>query len=139
MTDRETFKQILTDHHFSVTKTRLQIFELIKNSDHPLTLPEMAKRLPKINKSSVYRNLEVFKQAEIVKEIWQSWKPKYELAEPFVEHHHHLFCKKCHKAIVIDHQKIEEIFENLTKEHHFKISSHIVEGEGLCQDCQRNS
>ncbi|QWQ31696.1 transcriptional repressor [Candidatus Minimicrobia vallesae] len=69
-----------------------------ENSDVPLTVGDIAKNCKNINRASIYRTLLMFDNLNIINTITIGWKNYYELAEPFIPHHHHLYCINCQNA-----------------------------------------
>lgn len=51
------------------------------------------------------------------------------------EHHHHLVCRRCGRAVDIDTPDIESWAKALAGEHGFKETEHVVEISGVCGDC----
>ena len=78
------------------TDNRRQLVTVLAQGQAPLTIPEILERCPELAQSSAYRNLSVLERAGVVQRIVTSdeWA-RYELAEAFTEHHHHLICAAC--------------------------------------------
>ena len=78
------------------TENRRELVELLASGGAPLTIPEVLKARPDLAQSSVYRNLSILERAGVVHRIVTNdeWA-RYELAEEFGEHHHHLICSTC--------------------------------------------
>ena len=58
----------------------------------------------------------------------------YRLCE-LQEHHHHLVCRSCGKAVEIDSPDIEEWARETAKRHRFRSVVHTAELYGLCSRC----
>jgi Fe2+ or Zn2+ uptake regulation protein len=78
------------------TDNRRQLVQVLAGAGTPLTIPEIIRHQPDLAQSSVYRNLSVLERAGVVQRVMTSdeWA-RYELAESFTEHHHHLICVSC--------------------------------------------
>lgn len=51
------------------------------------------------------------------------------------EHHHHLVCRSCGKAVEIDSPDIEEWARATARRHRFRAVVHTAEIYGLCSRC----
>jgi len=51
------------------------------------------------------------------------------------EHHHHLVCRRCGRAVEIEGPAVETWAQRVADEHGFTELSHTVEIFGLCQVC----
>jgi Fur family transcriptional regulator, ferric uptake regulator len=117
------------------TKPRTQIFDTLKSLNRPMSIMDIVNACPGIDKVSVYRTIELFVELRIVSTIPHGWKHVYELAAPFIPHHHHLICEKCGNLTEIHSDRLESIITSLTDEHGFKTSGHHFEITGLCREC----
>lgn len=132
MTLSETFEQ----HGFRLTKPRQQIFDILKNSEIPLTVGDIAKNCKNINRTSIYRTLIIFDRLKIINTIYIGWKNYYELAEPFIPHHHHLYCINCQNAEPIQPKELEKLVDYIGKKYNFIVTKHHFELEGICEKCR---
>ncbi|MFW6389802.1 MAG: Fur family transcriptional regulator, partial [Halanaerobiales bacterium] len=93
----KTLNNMLSDNNLKVTNQRLNILKELYEADKPLTASEIGKRLKEKNNtvrlSTIYRNLNKFKEAGILKKLnFADLEKKYELN---MDHHQHLICIKC--------------------------------------------
>jgi Fur family ferric uptake transcriptional regulator len=51
------------------------------------------------------------------------------------DHHHHLVCRSCGKAVEVEGPAVEKWAEAIAKEHGFVDIGHTVEIFGTCADC----
>ncbi|MEV8537024.1 transcriptional repressor [Streptomyces sp. NPDC051211] len=51
------------------------------------------------------------------------------------EHHHHLVCRKCGKAVEVEGPAVEKWAESIASEHGYVNVAHTVEIFGTCADC----
>ncbi|WBB59450.1 Fur family transcriptional regulator [Streptomyces sp. WMMC500] len=51
------------------------------------------------------------------------------------EHHHHLVCRVCGKAVEVDGPAVERWAESVASEHGFVDVAHTVEVFGTCAEC----
>ncbi len=53
------------------------------------------------------------------------------------EHHHHLVCEDCGRAVEVGPPG-EDWIRNVAQANDFTVTSHVLEIFGLCSDCSRN-
>ena len=128
--------EIFERHNLRLTKPRQQVFDILQNSDVPLTIGDIAKNCKNINRTSIYRTLLMFDNLNIVNTIAIGWKNYYELAEPFTPHPHHLYCINCQNAEPIQSQELEKLIDLIGKKHNFIVTKHHFELEGICEKCR---
>jgi len=132
--DKE-LSNIFNDTGHRLTQPRMAVFNFIKSSDLPLSIADIVRLNPAMDKVSIYRTISLFKKLHIVVAVNNGWKQLYELASPFNPHHHHLVCTKCGKLTEIHSKKLESMVEELTSENDFHPVSHHFEINGLCSNC----
>ena len=128
--------EIFERHNLRLTKPRQQVFDILRNSDVPLTVSDIAKNCKNINRASIYRTLLIFDNLSIINTITIGWKNYYELAEPVIPHHHHLYCINCQNAEPIQSQELEKLIDFVGKKHNFIVTKHHFELEGICEKCR---
>lgn len=131
----EAFKNTLISNGYRITRPRLEVYELIKKHDRPMSIAELCKLSDGIDRTSVYRVLQLFRELTIVVSVPFGWKQKYELADPFAPHHHHMYCESCGAIKAVDSEKIEQLVEQLARSEGFTPESHHFEIKGKCQAC----
>ena len=120
---------LLKNHNLKITNSRLKILNLINSLDINATKKNIILK-SNIDKSTVYRILEVFlKENVIEKNLNYNNDIYYSIME---EHAHYIKCIKCHKREKIDICPIP----NLEKTG-FKIISHKIEIDGICANCSK--
>jgi Fe2+ or Zn2+ uptake regulation protein len=132
------FQDMLNESGHHVTKPRTELFQLLDHPE-PLSMRELlAKANDKIDRVSVYRNIELFESLGIVKRVHIGWKYKLELTDDFISHHHHLSCLRCAKVIDIEDEKhLDEFIKQISTKFNFKVIKHQFELEGYCRDCKK--
>lgn len=127
------------------TPNRRELVRLLGETPDPLTIPEILEHRPDLASSSVYRNLAVLERAGVVQRIVTSdeWA-RYELAEEFTEHHHHLICSGC--GIVRDftvspdlESFIDAALVDIARRAGFQVEHHTLDLVGLCLQCAADS
>lgn len=131
----ETFKAILKASGLSVTQPRLAVFKALLGQE-PLSMHELAERVGKVDRASVYRAVELFENLGVIHRVSIGWKYKLELTDKFAEHHHHLTCTNCGRTTPINETELEALITKLAASHGFSPLSHQIEIQGLCRDCR---
>lgn len=138
--DLTTFKRILSENNYRVTKARQSTFAILLSPEPQSIRQILIKTKGKVDRVSVYRSIEVFEKLGIVHRVNMGWKYKLELGDQFMSHHHHLTCLNCGKVIDIgDEKHIDEFIRQVTKEFDFTVRRHQFEIDGICQACSKKS
>lgn len=121
-----------------VTKQRKAIQECLERFNTFLSIQEIHAELAKTNQnvglSTVYRVIgEMHESAEVDLVQSNSGEALYRLCS--VNHHHHLVCTECGKAVEVIDDELEAWARKVAKENKFKLSNHFVELNGVCADC----
>lgn len=131
----DNFKELLLKSGNRVTQPRLALYRLLKEQSSPLSLAQINKKASAIERTSIYRTLQLFQDLHIVNVIPHGWKQRYELADPFMPHHHHIICEWCGGVTEIASDKIETLVETISNEEGFKARLHHFEIRGTCGAC----
>lgn len=132
--------ELLQRHSLRVTSARKAVFATLQCADKPLYIRQIIDACSSTNRTSIYRTLELFISLGIISKIQTGWKARYELAEPFKPHHHHLQCGTCGEVIAITSPALERQIGAFAMAHEYKLISHHIELHGTCSSCsQRNS
>ena len=135
----QNFLDQLTTAGHRITAVRRLIIDLLNQSKKPATALELqnivTKKLRPVNKTTIYRELELLLANKIIIEInFGDNKKRYEIAG--LPHHHHLVCSNCDRVEdVFVTQDLNKLEQKISKEKSFTIHSHSLEFFGLCQDC----
>lgn len=135
-TDLRSLKSILKENDFSITKTRKLVYNAFADSD-ALSMKQLIHKLQKkMDKSSIYRTVDLFERLGVINRLQIGWKYKLELSEEFAGHHHHASCLECGKVIAFEESPelkldINKIANDLSVE----LVSHTLELRGVCHDC----
>ena len=132
-------KEILKENGMKITKGRIEILNILRNSENSLSAEKIYQIYRdnniNINLSTIYRTLELFEEKEIIEKITLndgvfSYKLKGKT------HRHHLKCDICHKEVEIPCPmlQIEEMVQNSTG---FTLTDHDLVMKGVCKDCKK--
>lgn len=131
-----SLKETLRHDGYSLTKTRQQVFNALADSD-ALSMNQLVRKLQhKMDRSSIYRTIDVFERLSIVNRLQIGWKYKIELSEAFSEHHHHAACVNCGKVVAFEEDKnLEAQIDTIADELGFSKANHSLEIRGFCINC----
>jgi Fe2+ or Zn2+ uptake regulation protein len=124
------------------TSGRRAIVGLLVSAGHPVSIGDIAERLPGLPRSSAYRHLTDLHAAGLVRRVTASDEfTRFELAEDLTEHHHHLLCMNCGKVIDVTlpaglEQQASEAIGELADAEGFQAHSHRLDVLGLCAACR---
>lgn len=132
-------KEILKEKGLKITKGRIEILNILKNSENSLSAEKIYQIYRdnniNINLSTIYRTLELFEEKEITEKIILndgvfSYKLKGKT------HRHHLKCDICHKEVDIPCPmlQVQEMVQNSTG---FTLTDHDLVMKGVCKDCKK--
>ncbi len=109
MTDnRINCQDRLMSHGIRLTPNRELVFHAIAASSGPISLYDIEMKLMTVDKSSISRILNLFRDKGLVHAIEDgSGSVKYELCESRYEHdisdmHPHFYCARCHKTVCLE-------------------------------------
>jgi Fe2+ or Zn2+ uptake regulation protein len=124
------------------TAGRRAIIGLLVSAGHPVSIGDIAERLPDLPRSSAYRHLTDLEAAGIVRRVTANDEfTRFELAEDLTEHHHHLLCITCGKVIDVTlpagfEQAVAKTIGQLAEAEGFQPQSHRLDVLGVCAACQ---
>jgi Fe2+ or Zn2+ uptake regulation protein len=124
------------------TSGRRAIVELLVNARHPVSIGDIAERLPDLPRSSAYRHLTDLQAVGVIRRVAASDEfTRFELAEDLTEHHHHLLCINCGKITDVtppagfEHQ-VAGAVSDIAAAEGFEAQSHRLDVLGLCAACR---
>lgn len=131
------YRATLKINSHSDTATRYRVFECLCSSQSPLSITELSDKLKgKVDRSSVYRTVELFERLGIVKKVYIGWRYRLELGDDYRSHHHHMTCIGCGKILPLSNQKLESALRSVGRDNKFLITDHLIELRGYCRSCQ---
>jgi Fe2+ or Zn2+ uptake regulation protein len=119
------------------TLQREVLFRLIKEEGH-IDADELYRKAkavyPKIGLATVYRNLRLFRDLGLIKEVkFDEPHSHYEFLKG--SEHHHFVCRKCGALIEFDASLLESFKEKLEERYGLKVEGMDVQVKGLCNSC----
>ncbi len=134
--------QELRDKGYKLTPQRLMVLEVLHEADGHISAPDIYERVrlryPWINRSTVYRALELMKDLGLVTETkLDGDKLYYHHAEK--GHHHHLVCQECGAVIDLDEATLLPLEDVLRRDYHFEAELKHLAIFGRCGACSPKS
>jgi Fur family transcriptional regulator, ferric uptake regulator len=123
------------------TTGRRSIINMLVAAGHPVSIGDIAERLPDLPRSSAYRHLLDLQTAGVVRRVAANDEfARFELAEDLTEHHHHLLCVHCGKVVdvtpsVTFERNVTKTVDELAESEGFITHSHRLDILGLCPEC----
>jgi len=131
----ETNAKLLRDYNLKATPQRLAIIEVVCEYGHiniDTLYGEIKKKFNSISLATIYKNINSMTENGLLLEVkLPNAKSVYEMTK---ERHAHLKCDECGEVedIAID---TESKFEEVSKEHNFKLKTADVVLSGTCANC----
>jgi len=128
----QNLKKLLDNSTLKATPQRLAILKELQKKGHA-SIEELYEDIkvenPSISLATIYKNITSLQQENIISEVCNHQKPKYEIKK---EPHAHFICKKCGNIedIELDSEidnKIEKLYPNSQKELYIY---------GICSRCK---
>ncbi len=137
--DPGTFKRMIRQMGLKVTQQRLAILESLSAGRAHVTAQEVFEVVnstyPEIGFATVYRFLRKMAEQKLVTEVRMGGLPaRYELTPR--RHHDHLTCVQCGQIVEFECPPIENLQEQVAREHNFRLTHHVLELYGVCVRCQ---
>lgn len=124
-----------------LTQPRRVILDYIHDRGDRLTVEEIINHVhgeyPRINKSTIYRTLELLEKNACV---YKSDSPNgtiYHHAEG--GHHYHLVCSRCGKIVDCDEDIFKPAEKAIKEKYRFQVDFRHVVMSGLCESCKNQT
>lgn len=132
-------EKILLDKGIKPTANRNLVLKELSRCTHPVNLAELELALQPMDKTSIFRVLDLFAKNELVHVIEDGSRSlKYELCSSSSHHslsdqHAHFYCEKCGSVYCMDNISLPrfELPDN------FKVKSVNFMLKGICPKCDR--
>jgi Fur family ferric uptake transcriptional regulator len=128
----------LKEKGLKLTPQRMLIVDIIHDAREHLTAEEIIgyvqKKMPGINKSTVYRTLEILVKAGCVYKSGLGNDFVYHHAEE--GHHHHLLCTRCGQTINCDEDLFAPLKKSLMEKYRFHADFKHMVMSGICGECR---
>jgi len=145
MTDNEVDDEaaaLLRRANQRYTSSRRRLVAALQAGDGPLTITQIVAADDSLPQSTVYRNLTILEEADIVTRIVTSDDfARYELAEHLTEHHHHLICSNCGDVTDFSldtrtETNLDRALRRAAGKAGFRAETHRLDLLGTCAGCK---
>lgn len=123
---------------YKMTPARLAVIEVLETQpehlSHNQILEQGQKVYPKLSRATVYRTVELLVELGLIRPLYLN-----DPTQRFVSAsggHHHLVCTNCNVTIEFDQCAVELLAQELSRQFRFQIRNHLLEFQGLCENCQ---
>lgn len=128
--------ETLKEQGYKYTDKRKNILYFFERENRYCTAKDlydyMEPRYKGISFDTIYRNLHLFHELEILESTQLKGEKHFRLKCDH-EHHHHFICKSCGITKEVHHCPMDQISQEL---HPFQIEDHKFEIYGFCPTCQ---
>lgn len=111
---------------------------LYTHHEHPTAeeiYQALASEYPSMSVATVYNNLKVFKEAEIIQELTFGDQASRYDANP--EDHYHVVCVDCGKVEDLPYTPYVEVEDEAARRLGYRVLDHKLVIYGICPECQR--
>lgn len=137
--EKEKYNRALKDLNLKVTPKRIAVLEILAGEFVYLGPDEiwkkMKKRFRRIGLPTVYRNLEELAAGGVISKVIHPDRKLYYYFCANRDHHHHFICVSCRKVEDITFCAAREIEEEVAGKIKGRVLSHILQINGLCENC----
>lgn len=131
--------QLLKEKGYKYTGKREEMVRIFAQEKRYMSAREMLERMqkeyPALSFDTVYRNLTLFTELNILEVTELGGERKYRFRCSMDEHHHHLICLACGKTRHIKSCPLDGMFGEPDG---FRITDHKFEIYGYCSNCEES-
>lgn len=123
-----------------MTRQRMAILDVLRSTtSHPTAdwvYAQVRGSLPKISLGTVYRNLNLLREAGEIQEL--TYGSSFSRFDGNPKEHPHFHCTSCHRVFDIESNVEAELAKKAEMVSGFRVDRTRVEFEGVCADCLSN-
>lgn len=134
---KKNAEKILNNHAIRITADRLLVLETLMNKGRDFSLADIEAELDTVDRSTIYRTLELFVKADIIHGIddGSGYKKYYVCTCHNGEHHFnhvHFVCTNCQKTFCLQDVPLPSL--NLPEG--FEVGQMTTIVKGICPNCR---
>lgn len=132
------YKRLLHKHGLRATKSRLQVFEYLSNTNEPCSAEKIYDDIHKkssMSLSTIYRTLAILQKHQlIIATSYINNTTYYQLNNN--QHEHELICSKCQEHFTLPSCPLNGVTKEIEEISGFTITGHNLQFIGTCPDCK---
>ena len=133
------FRELCTDHGLAATHQRQVLYEVMQTMPgHPSpeeVYARVRKRIPAISLATVYKNIHLFVERGVLKEVsMHHGSLRVELNSHL---HHHMVCSQCKAITDIDEKDLGALPPLQKLPGGFRAERYAIDVIGVCSACQK--
>ena len=140
---RDAIPRLLARRGYRITGPRRAVLEALATAQEPRTIAQLHGALggEGANLVSVYRTVKLLCDTGLVRATDAArGQRRYELAEPFMAHHHHLICRRCGQiedleGCLLESDVLARLGRRVRQSHRFRVTDHELRFFGICRRC----
>jgi Fur family ferric uptake transcriptional regulator len=138
----ERFEEYLLNRGLRKTEQRRFLVEQVFSHHEHFDADQLIDQLPRkgeenyVSRPTVYRTLKEFVDAGLLRRFELNGRSVYEHDYGYPEHDH-FYCVKCHALLEFQSEHLLQLREEIAREHRFRVRSHRLIIQGVCQECSR--
>jgi Fur family peroxide stress response transcriptional regulator len=138
-TEARPFRELCADHGLTVTHQRQVLYEVMKTMPgHPSpeeVYARVKKRIPAISLATVYKNIHLFVERGVLKEVsMHHGSLRVELNS---HQHHHMVCSQCKAITDIEEKDLGVLPVPQSLPGGFQAERYAIDVIGICASCQK--
>lgn len=140
---RHAIPTAIASKGFRLTGPRRAVVDALVNHAAPMSVAEIHARLTerRVNLVSIYRAVKLLRGLGLLRVADTSkGTQRFELAEQFTGHHHHLVCQQCGgvedlDGCLLEDDMLDAIRQRVRRSRSFRLTGHDLKLFGLCRRC----
>ena len=131
-------EEILSEHGVKATANRIVIARALADAHRPLTMTELEDMLETIDKSNIFRALQLFRDAHLVHVLEDTGGGvRYEFCHSHHQDHDddlhvHFYCEKCHRTFCLEDTPVPSV----AVPEGYSVDSSSMLLRGICPECK---
>jgi Fur family peroxide stress response transcriptional regulator len=137
--ETKPFRQLCAEHGLTATHQRQVLYEIMQTMPgHPSpeeVYARVKKRIPAISLATVYKNIHLFVESGVLKEV--SLHHGSLRVEMNSHLHHHMVCSHCKAIADIEEKDLGVISKRQSLPGGFQVERYAIDVIGICAACQQ--
>jgi Fur family transcriptional regulator, peroxide stress response regulator len=138
-TETKPFRELCAEHGLAATHQRQVLYEVMQTMPgHPSpeeVYARVKRRIPAISLATVYKNIHLFVESGVLKEV--SLHHGSLRVEMNGHVHHHLVCSQCKAIVDVSEEELGLQPKKQQMPGGFRVERYAIDVIGLCAACQK--